>query len=435
MSLLIPKNVRAAWAARTCRPSARCTPSDDNLGDSLMDGAAAPPAPPPTAARSRIAALRSRVSRKLDRVQLPAWAKGKKRFACGATQTDTELSPARGYQEISTRLVPEQLPLVAQHSSYFQPEEKQTVIAASAETIAKLQCEMVKMQAKLEQSARAVEVVSKLQRDLTTLQAKLLQAEHDETAARRRALRAELQELSHREHTARCDTEMEADNEWNMLVFAFQDPGTSDTNCGETTEECVNAQSTVACVALPCSTAIAQPTFPEPTSPRSPTFARECLFIDRICHWVAAFVRRDWARTCSTSAYAVFKVVFQVRDIWLSVAKPIGSFQSVGTNSAQDTHSFGPEPGVLWAARGEVMGLRQKVIATQTPDIRWAARFALHMQLTAHYYEEMRLRHRQLFQRTTYVVNDLSHVLSTLLEIQESVDARLAAAEESTDSD
>eukprot|EP01062_Namystynia_karyoxenos_P074364 TRINITY_DN7124_c0_g1_i18.p1 TRINITY_DN7124_c0_g1~~TRINITY_DN7124_c0_g1_i18.p1 ORF type:complete len:459 (+),score=125.56 TRINITY_DN7124_c0_g1_i18:84-1379(+) len=431
MSLLIPKNVRAAWAARTCRPSARCTPSDDNLGDSLMDGAAAPPAPPPTAARSRIAALRSRVSRKLDRVQLPAWAKGKKRFACGATQTDTELSPARGYQEISTRLVPEQLPLVAQHSSYFQPEEKQTVIAASAETIAKLQCEMVKMQAKLEQSARAVEVVSKLQRDLTTLQAKLLQAEHDETAARRRALRAELQELSHNEHAARGEINMQADNEWEAFILAR----TSDVDSGAAVDVSINAQSAQACVALPCCTAVAQLTFPEPTSPRSPTFARECLFIDRICHWVAAFVRRDWARTCSTSAYAVFKVVFQVRDIWLSVAKPIGSFQSVGTNSAQDTHSFGPEPGVLWAARGEVMGLRQKVIATQTPDIRWAARFALHMQLTAHYYEEMRLRHRQLFQRTTYVVNDLSHVLSTLLEIQESVDARLAAAEESTDSD
>eukprot|EP01062_Namystynia_karyoxenos_P074372 TRINITY_DN7124_c0_g1_i9.p1 TRINITY_DN7124_c0_g1~~TRINITY_DN7124_c0_g1_i9.p1 ORF type:complete len:458 (+),score=125.71 TRINITY_DN7124_c0_g1_i9:84-1376(+) len=430
MSLLIPKNVRAAWAARTCRPSARCTPSDDNLGDSLMDGAAAPPAPPPTAARSRIAALRSRVSRKLDRVQLPAWAKGKKRFACGATQTDTELSPARGYQEISTRLVPEQLPLVAQHSSYFQPEEKQTVIAASAETIAKLQCEMVKMQAKLEQSARAVEVVSKLQRDLTTLQAKLLQAEHDETAARRRALRAELQELSHNEHAARGEINMQADNEWEAFILAR----TSDVDSGAAVDVSINAQSAQACVALPCCTAVAQLTFPEPTSPRSPTFARECLFIDRICHWVAAFVRRDWACTCSTSAYAVFKVLWQVRDIWTLATLQIGRFQSTGNGNHTDALICGPGLGPLLHARQDIMDLRQKVLITANPNVRWTSQFALHMQIMAHLFEEMRLRHRQMFHEARYIAGDVGGVIGTLDSTLQMVDARLDA-EESTDSD
>eukprot|EP01062_Namystynia_karyoxenos_P074355 TRINITY_DN7124_c0_g1_i1.p1 TRINITY_DN7124_c0_g1~~TRINITY_DN7124_c0_g1_i1.p1 ORF type:complete len:462 (+),score=122.29 TRINITY_DN7124_c0_g1_i1:84-1388(+) len=434
MSLLIPKNVRAAWAARTCRPSARCTPSDDNLGDSLMDGAAAPPAPPPTAARSRIAALRSRVSRKLDRVQLPAWAKGKKRFACGATQTDTELSPARGYQEISTRLVPEQLPLVAQHSSYFQPEEKQTVIAASAETIAKLQCEMVMMQAKLQRSARAMEVVSKLQGDITTLQAKLLQAEHDETAARRRALRAELQELSHNEHAARGELETEADNEWKALALAFQAPRTSDVDSWAATDKRINAQSTQRGVAPPCCTAVAQLTFPEPTSPRSPTFARECLFIDRICHWVAAFVRRDWACTCSTSAYAVFKVLWQVRDIWTLVALSIGHFQSMGAGNPSDAMICGPELGPLLQARQDIMDLRQKVLITANPNVRWTSQFALHMQIMAHLFEEMRLRHRQMFHEARYIAGDVGGVIGTLDSTLQMVDARLDA-EESTDSD
>eukprot|EP01062_Namystynia_karyoxenos_P074368 TRINITY_DN7124_c0_g1_i5.p1 TRINITY_DN7124_c0_g1~~TRINITY_DN7124_c0_g1_i5.p1 ORF type:complete len:568 (+),score=165.98 TRINITY_DN7124_c0_g1_i5:84-1706(+) len=206
MSLLIPKNVRAAWAARTCRPSARCTPSDDNLGDSLMDGAAAPPAPPPTAARSRIAALRSRVSRKLDRVQLPAWAKGKKRSACGATQTDLEPRPVLHFQEFTTSMrVAEPLLLIMEQSSSFQPEEKQFIVA-------------------------------QLQREVAALQGERRRWVGNAAVAQENVLRAALRVWDD-EDGARAAVEQLASNEFQALQQAFRAPGEDSTNKKEATEK------------------------------------------------------------------------------------------------------------------------------------------------------------------------------------------------------
>eukprot|EP01062_Namystynia_karyoxenos_P084309 TRINITY_DN9890_c0_g1_i1.p1 TRINITY_DN9890_c0_g1~~TRINITY_DN9890_c0_g1_i1.p1 ORF type:complete len:585 (+),score=181.72 TRINITY_DN9890_c0_g1_i1:88-1755(+) len=204
------------------RGAARGEEDSEYLGSSLMGGATGAVKGAPTStrrgalrrARDTLDGLRGKGKKHLpDLHQLPPWAKGKKRSACGATQTDIELPPVLLYQESSTSLAAERPQLIQQHSSHFQPELKQTVITTKAEAIAKLQ--------------------------------------DDVTMLRRRALRAELQELPHGEHKVRSDIEMEAGEKWKALTLAYQAPGTSDVDGGETADERINAQSTSACAAVP----------------------------------------------------------------------------------------------------------------------------------------------------------------------------------------
>eukprot|EP01062_Namystynia_karyoxenos_P084313 TRINITY_DN9890_c0_g1_i5.p1 TRINITY_DN9890_c0_g1~~TRINITY_DN9890_c0_g1_i5.p1 ORF type:complete len:580 (+),score=163.37 TRINITY_DN9890_c0_g1_i5:88-1740(+) len=205
------------------RGAARGEEDSEYLGSSLMGGATGAVKGAPTSTR-RGALRRARDT--LDGLR----GKGKKHV------------PELHYLEISTHLVPKEIKLTQQQSSSFQPELKQSIIDANAEVVTRLRCEVAALQSQAES-------VAELQCAIGVLQAKLLQAVHDESAARRRAVRAELQELPHGEHTARGDMEVEADREWKELVLTFKAPGTNDTDGAD---ERVNAQSTSACAAVPC---------------------------------------------------------------------------------------------------------------------------------------------------------------------------------------
>eukprot|EP01062_Namystynia_karyoxenos_P024405 TRINITY_DN19513_c0_g1_i3.p1 TRINITY_DN19513_c0_g1~~TRINITY_DN19513_c0_g1_i3.p1 ORF type:complete len:222 (+),score=35.65 TRINITY_DN19513_c0_g1_i3:460-1125(+) len=220
------------------------------------------------------------------------------------------------------------------------------------------------------------------------------------------------------------------DDEWGALVAAFHMPraGIDVPEDGAVTEEPTRVLG--ACTDVVVSSVSATPlTFPERATTRSPDYARKCLFIDTVCHCVPTFVRRDWARACSTTARAVFKAVLEVHGVWVSVAIPLGQFQSSGAQHHGDHGDFGPEAGVLMEACQSAIALRNAVIDTQTPDWRWSNRFALRMELLATLYLEMRLRHRQAYIEVRDIVVDLGNVLTTLDDTLQMHAARTAAVE------
>eukprot|EP01062_Namystynia_karyoxenos_P020833 TRINITY_DN17894_c0_g1_i2.p1 TRINITY_DN17894_c0_g1~~TRINITY_DN17894_c0_g1_i2.p1 ORF type:complete len:453 (+),score=113.07 TRINITY_DN17894_c0_g1_i2:85-1359(+) len=421
MTALPQKDSRAVWAEMipccfgSGHSSARCGPSADEgyLGVSLIDGAAAQPAP-----CRRRSTFSRRGRDELDQVR-PAWAQGKKPAAAGATQTGPDLQPSLQVLESSSRLVLEQPRLFMEQSSSFQPEAKQGMIDSKAEANAK--------QTKLQQATHKMEAFVTLQRDVETLQTKLLQLTQDEAAARQRALRAELRELSREERDTRDGTQKDMKNEWEAIVLAFRAPRENNTNEAETTVEPADALAVRECE--PCArTSGAELTVPESTGARSPTYARECLFIDIICHWVGTFVHRDWARVCSRTAAAVCSVLIERHHVWYTTVVLIGKFQSVGAEQPGDLHFFGPEPGPLAVARQAVLSLGKEVAATDTPKLRARDRFVIHLKIIAHMYEELRLQHWQAFAMVNAVANDIDDALLTLEETLDMRRARIAAA-------
>eukprot|EP01062_Namystynia_karyoxenos_P074373 TRINITY_DN7124_c0_g2_i1.p1 TRINITY_DN7124_c0_g2~~TRINITY_DN7124_c0_g2_i1.p1 ORF type:complete len:447 (+),score=72.06 TRINITY_DN7124_c0_g2_i1:109-1341(+) len=404
MRMLTFKQLRAAWSK--CGPSngarrrglARGASAlgDGTTGDPLLDRA--PAGPPQRAAQLPPASPHRGSGSAFDRALAALrrlLAKLPKPFSFSAPQTNSSTECQLHYQEHSPSLVPKCCTLSPQQSSSSQPEVKQAVLLSNAVTIA-------------------------LQREVADLQARLHEAVRD--GARQRAALAGLQ-LWYDQDQGRGDVELEMDNEWEALVSSFR---SGDAHHGETTE----APTVIQGVSTECAVSggsAGQLTFPEPATPRDPDFARKCLFIDQICYWVGTFVRRDWARTCSTTARAVFHVVLEVHNTWYSAAHPLGIFQSAGAKDPGDHHDHGPEPGPLLGARQAVLDLRNQVIDTDTPDWRWANRFALHMHLTATLYLEMRLRHRQLYAEGRYIVQDLGCVLTTLHKTLQMYDARAAA--------
>eukprot|EP01062_Namystynia_karyoxenos_P012686 TRINITY_DN14586_c0_g2_i1.p3 TRINITY_DN14586_c0_g2~~TRINITY_DN14586_c0_g2_i1.p3 ORF type:complete len:229 (+),score=33.59 TRINITY_DN14586_c0_g2_i1:590-1276(+) len=180
----------------------------------------------------------------------------------------------------------------------------------------------------------------------------------------------------------------------------------------------------------PTSVGGAELVLPDMATSRSPTHARKCLFIDVICHWVSSFVYRDWACVCSAAAQAVYRVLLPLHGTWTSTALLLGSFQSVGFDSPHDTEFFGPEPGPLVTARDAVLDLRKVAVRTDVCNEGWRDHFLLHMQITAHLYEEMRLCHRQVFITAAYVGSAMDNCLTTLEQTLEMRTARLAAAAE-----
>eukprot|EP01062_Namystynia_karyoxenos_P012697 TRINITY_DN14586_c1_g1_i1.p1 TRINITY_DN14586_c1_g1~~TRINITY_DN14586_c1_g1_i1.p1 ORF type:complete len:471 (+),score=74.49 TRINITY_DN14586_c1_g1_i1:86-1414(+) len=165
---------------------------------------------------------------------------------------------------------------------------------------------------------------------------------------------------------------------------------------------------------------------PEPTSPRSPTYARECLFIDRICHWVGSFVYRDWACVCSTTARGVHRALVETYGVWSQVAHMLGRYQSSGQGLSTDDRYFGPVPGPLVSARDGVRALHDKAARCEC-DPRWGDRFTTHMLITVHLYEEMRLLHRQVFITAAIITTDVHCTLVTLEQTLEKYDARASA--------
>eukprot|EP01062_Namystynia_karyoxenos_P024404 TRINITY_DN19513_c0_g1_i2.p1 TRINITY_DN19513_c0_g1~~TRINITY_DN19513_c0_g1_i2.p1 ORF type:complete len:411 (+),score=57.99 TRINITY_DN19513_c0_g1_i2:76-1308(+) len=319
-----------------------------------------------------------------------------------STQTDLppEPPPALQHREDCFVLAQERRALFTQQSSLSQPELKQAVIDSNASVIAELQCELAALRDNMEE----------LRADLQLLAP---------AAAQGRTL------LSRDEEQARGDVELEMHDARAALMLSFH---LSSANGATATDEHRCAQSSHGLVQRSGALA-AQLTFAEPTGARSPTYARECLFIDQVCHRVGTFVRRDWARACSTTARAVFKAVLEVHGVWMSVARPLGQFQSAGAQHNGDHGDFGPEAGVLMEARQSVIALRNTVIDTQTPNWRWSNRFALRMELLATLYLEMRLRHRQAYIEVRDIVVDLGNVLTTLDDTLQMHAARTAAVE------
>eukprot|EP01062_Namystynia_karyoxenos_P020837 TRINITY_DN17894_c0_g2_i2.p1 TRINITY_DN17894_c0_g2~~TRINITY_DN17894_c0_g2_i2.p1 ORF type:complete len:467 (+),score=92.82 TRINITY_DN17894_c0_g2_i2:85-1401(+) len=401
------------------RGPARCgAPSDDNLGASLMDGAAgsAPGAGQPAHFRRKGTWFR-RVRDKLGRVQLPAWTKGK------TTQAGPKLQPVLQRQQSSTYLVPEQPLLMTAQSSSFQPEMKLDTIDSQAEANAKLQRDLATQQTTLQVAADAF---VKLQYEVAILQAKLRQSARDEAAARQRALRAELRDMSHEEQHARDGVQKDMDSEWEAIVLAFNTPRTDNADEAETTLEPSDALAARECVPRP-GIGSAELTFPE-TRPRSPTHARDCLFIDVICHWVGSFVHRDWARVCSTTASAVYRALIERHHVWFTTAHLIGVFQSVGAAQPLDVMHFGPEPGPLCVARRAALALAREVGTTDTPNLRVRDQFMIHVQIIANMYQDLRLHHMQAFATASCIATDMDNVLIMLEETLEMRRARVVAA-------
>eukprot|EP01062_Namystynia_karyoxenos_P012689 TRINITY_DN14586_c0_g3_i2.p2 TRINITY_DN14586_c0_g3~~TRINITY_DN14586_c0_g3_i2.p2 ORF type:complete len:367 (+),score=87.51 TRINITY_DN14586_c0_g3_i2:99-1103(+) len=166
----------------------------------------------------------------------------------------------------------------------------------------------------------------------------------------------------------------------------------------------------------------------ETAGSRRPTYARDWLLLDVICHWVSTFVYRDWACVCSTAARAVAQVIFPVHRVWGTTAKLLGEFQSIGQAGFHDNHHFGPEPGPLLAAHHAVLALHKEALQTRNRDGRWKEFFLIHMQMTANLYEEMRLHQRQMFITSANRATNLLNAFRTLERTLEKRDARLAAA-------
>eukprot|EP01062_Namystynia_karyoxenos_P007799 TRINITY_DN12745_c0_g1_i6.p1 TRINITY_DN12745_c0_g1~~TRINITY_DN12745_c0_g1_i6.p1 ORF type:complete len:559 (+),score=47.54 TRINITY_DN12745_c0_g1_i6:85-1677(+) len=179
--------------------------------------------------------------------------------------------------------------------------------------------------------------------------------------------------------------------------------------------------------ALNGSTPVLNPDTPGATGPRPPSQAGAVLEIDHVAHWVALFVRRDWAPVSSAAARSVAGVINAEREIWWSSFVSIGFFQSVGIEHATDTSDFGPEIGPLRAARLAFDQLAEDVLALATPRcMRWFNRWRVRLLLTANMYEEMRLRHRELYAAARQMLGDLDSVLDTLEATLDMYDHRVS---------
>eukprot|EP01062_Namystynia_karyoxenos_P064926 TRINITY_DN5807_c2_g2_i3.p1 TRINITY_DN5807_c2_g2~~TRINITY_DN5807_c2_g2_i3.p1 ORF type:complete len:448 (+),score=74.82 TRINITY_DN5807_c2_g2_i3:77-1345(+) len=357
---------------------------------------AAQPASPKSPRRGRgtvLHGLRDALSRLLAKFS-------KKPVTSDSTQTESsEDQPQLLIQEHSLMLATKRTFLSAQQSSCSQPELKQGVIDCKALQIAQLQSELAALQAQLELSAR------------------------NEAAARQNALGAGLR-LWHDEEKGRADVLLQMKTEWQDNMFTLHAP-----SCDEVTADPTHTQHTYADAPHPRTDSM-ESLLPEPTSSRSPTYARECLFIDKICHWVGSFVYRDWARVCSTTARGVQRALLETYGVWSTAADMLGKYQSSGRRLSGDNHYFGSVPGPIVAARDEVRALHDKVVRCQCTQ-RWQGRFVLHLLITANMYEEMRLLHRRVFMTAANMTTDLHRTLLTLEQTLGSYDSRAAAAESS----
>eukprot|EP01062_Namystynia_karyoxenos_P012696 TRINITY_DN14586_c0_g3_i9.p2 TRINITY_DN14586_c0_g3~~TRINITY_DN14586_c0_g3_i9.p2 ORF type:complete len:411 (+),score=77.05 TRINITY_DN14586_c0_g3_i9:78-1310(+) len=262
---------------------------------------------------------------------------------------------------------------------------------------------------------------TRLQAEIAALQEKLQCAVREEAAARQRARCLELQMLPLREEQDRGDVETEMCRELATLTRAFPAPGTGNSEGRQAPNGHADGRKGRGDHALDLVPA-------ETAGSRRPTYARDWLLLDVICHWVSTFVYRDWACVCSTAARAVAQVIFPVHRVWGTTAKLLGEFQSVGQASNHDSHLFGPEPGPLLAAHDAVLALHNEALQTENPDGRWKQHFLLNMRMTALLYEEMRLHQRQEFITSANRATNLLNAFRTLERTLEKRDARLAAA-------
>eukprot|EP01062_Namystynia_karyoxenos_P017586 TRINITY_DN16484_c0_g1_i1.p1 TRINITY_DN16484_c0_g1~~TRINITY_DN16484_c0_g1_i1.p1 ORF type:complete len:486 (+),score=58.19 TRINITY_DN16484_c0_g1_i1:86-1459(+) len=160
--------------------------------------------------------------------------------------------------------------------------------------------------------------------------------------------------------------------------------------------------------------------------------AREALFIDHICYWVAAFAPRSWAPVCAKSARTVAKVLKTYQEGWRDVVRQMGRTQSMGAMHGPDHHCFGPESGLIHASYMEIEALKQKILRTPMPpgDGCFVNTWMLHMDFTKHLYEEIRLRHKQMYLHSRYTFRALAEVSTTLADVLEMYGRRTAEDED-----
>eukprot|EP01062_Namystynia_karyoxenos_P029811 TRINITY_DN22333_c0_g1_i1.p1 TRINITY_DN22333_c0_g1~~TRINITY_DN22333_c0_g1_i1.p1 ORF type:complete len:498 (+),score=98.58 TRINITY_DN22333_c0_g1_i1:83-1576(+) len=160
--------------------------------------------------------------------------------------------------------------------------------------------------------------------------------------------------------------------------------------------------------------------------------ASEAIFIDQICFWISTFVHRDWARVCSRSARMVAHVMFVFKEGWVSVVDLLGHWQSQGAPCRFDRLNFGPEPGPLMAAAGDMDRLRHKARSLQlnSGNAFWFNRWYVYMGMTVNLYDEMQLRSKEIFLTARQTCILLAHTVDSLNAALEMYDSRKAAEEQ-----
>eukprot|EP01062_Namystynia_karyoxenos_P001677 TRINITY_DN10579_c0_g1_i1.p1 TRINITY_DN10579_c0_g1~~TRINITY_DN10579_c0_g1_i1.p1 ORF type:complete len:451 (+),score=78.17 TRINITY_DN10579_c0_g1_i1:84-1355(+) len=166
---------------------------------------------------------------------------------------------------------------------------------------------------------------------------------------------------------------------------------------------------------------------------RPPTAAAEVLFVDHICSSLAAFVPRHWAPVCSKAARFVHGVLSIYSAAWKQVLWRMGYNQSMGRLNVEDNDIFGPGLGLFAWCAWHIRNLKVTVKALDPPLTSFYQNWELHMDFQLHMYEEMRLRHRELFLDAVTIRENLFEVQNTLEQVLGTFDQRTASSDEETD--
>eukprot|EP01062_Namystynia_karyoxenos_P063051 TRINITY_DN5587_c0_g1_i3.p1 TRINITY_DN5587_c0_g1~~TRINITY_DN5587_c0_g1_i3.p1 ORF type:complete len:583 (+),score=86.86 TRINITY_DN5587_c0_g1_i3:83-1831(+) len=159
--------------------------------------------------------------------------------------------------------------------------------------------------------------------------------------------------------------------------------------------------------------------------------AGEALFVDNISFWVAAFAPQSWAPVCSKSAHFVRHVLGIYVQGWRKVFWQMIESQTMGAFDLRDSQMFGPEPGWIYCCIQEVRDLKAAIRSTSFDlrKIMFYHRWVLHMDFLITMYEEIRLRHKELYLLGRRIAINLLDVLDdTLSPVLDAFNQRTAAA-------
>eukprot|EP01062_Namystynia_karyoxenos_P003502 TRINITY_DN11255_c0_g1_i1.p1 TRINITY_DN11255_c0_g1~~TRINITY_DN11255_c0_g1_i1.p1 ORF type:complete len:609 (+),score=77.51 TRINITY_DN11255_c0_g1_i1:72-1829(+) len=161
----------------------------------------------------------------------------------------------------------------------------------------------------------------------------------------------------------------------------------------------------------------------------------ECLFIDHICFWVAAFAPQSWAPVCSKAARFVHHVLGIYIQGWRKVCYKMGASQTMGVDDPRDHNMFGPGIGFVYRGILEVKDLQVDVRSSPFDPMKvmFYHRWVLHMDFQIAMYEEMRLRHKELYLLAGRITINLTEVRDkTLEQVLAAFDQRTAPAIDET---
>eukprot|EP01062_Namystynia_karyoxenos_P001684 TRINITY_DN10579_c0_g1_i4.p1 TRINITY_DN10579_c0_g1~~TRINITY_DN10579_c0_g1_i4.p1 ORF type:complete len:641 (+),score=58.79 TRINITY_DN10579_c0_g1_i4:84-1925(+) len=161
---------------------------------------------------------------------------------------------------------------------------------------------------------------------------------------------------------------------------------------------------------------------------RPPTAASEVLFVDHICSSLAAFVPRHWAPVCSKAARFVHGVLSIYSTGWRQQVWRMGYNQSMGSLNVEDNDIFGPGLGLFSFYAWHLRRLKATVKALDPPVTAFYQNWELFMDIRLTMYEEIRLRHRELYLDALLVRENLLDVQTTLEQVLTTFDQRTASS-------